>query len=49
MNDYYEYQFNGIPAINYSDFKEKAGMDCAKYMIQYAMDNNIVYHTCRCT
>lgn len=41
MQDYYKYQFNGIAAINYGDFKEKTGLDCAKYMIQYAMDNNI--------
>lgn len=41
IQDYYKYQFNGIAAINYGDFKEKTGLDCAKYMIQYAMDNNI--------
>jgi hypothetical protein len=41
MQDYYKYQFNGIAAINYNDFKEKTGLDCAKYMIEYAMNNNI--------
>ena len=41
MQDYFKYQANGIAAINYNDFKEKTGLDCAKYMIQYAIDNNV--------
>lgn len=41
IQDFWNYQANGIAAINYGDFKEKTGLDCAKYMIQYAMDNNI--------
>lgn len=41
MQDYYKYQFNGIAAVNYNDFKEKTGLDCAKYMIEYAMNNKV--------
>lgn len=41
MQDYYKYQFNGIAAINYNDFKEKTGMDCARYMIEFAMNNKV--------
>lgn len=41
MQDYYRYQFNGISAVNYNDFKEKTGLDCARYMIEYAMNNKV--------
>lgn len=41
MQDFWKYQANGIAAINYNDFKEKTGLDCAKYMIEYAMNNNV--------
>ena len=41
MQDYYKYQFNGIAAINYNDFKEKTGLDCARYMIEFAMNNKV--------
>lgn len=41
IQDYFAYQANGIAAINYNDFKEKTGMDCARYMIEYAMENKV--------
>ena len=41
MQDYFEYQDHGILFINYNNFNEKTGLDCAKYMIDYAMEQNI--------
>ena len=41
MSDYFKYQAHGIAAINYNDFKEKTGLDCAKYMIEFAINNKV--------
>lgn len=41
MNDYYDYQANGINVINYDTFTEKTGMDCAKWLVDYCIDNNV--------
>ena len=35
--EHYEHQTN----INYDDFKEKSGYDCAKWLINYCIDNNL--------
>jgi hypothetical protein len=34
-NDFASYQMQGIPAINYGDFKEKTGLDCLKWLCDY--------------
>ncbi len=44
--DYLKYQYNGVNAINYSDFKEKTGLDTAKWLIEHCMDNNLELKQC---
>lgn len=41
MRDYYNYQAQGIPAINYEDFKEKTGLDCARWLCEYVETNGL--------
>lgn len=38
MNDYYKNQVNGIDRIEYENFKEKTGLDCAKYFKEVYKD-----------
>lgn len=38
MEDYFVYQKNNIPQIHYEDFKEKTGLDCAKWLVEYCID-----------
>lgn len=35
ISDFTKYQMEGIPAINYGDFKEKTGLDCLKWLCDY--------------
>lgn len=44
MSDYFRNQYNGIngiEVIEYGSFKEKTGMDAAKWLIEYCLDNNL--------
>lgn len=40
MKDYFLNQYNGVEVINYDSFEEKTGMDAAKWLIDYCLDNN---------
>jgi hypothetical protein len=40
MEDYWKYQFKGIPTIDYDTFIEKTGLDCAKWLVEYVEKNN---------
>jgi hypothetical protein len=44
--DYVTYQAQGIAAINYEDFKEKTGFDCAKWLCEHIQDNGLILHAC---
>jgi hypothetical protein len=39
MEDYWKYQFKGIPTIDYDTFTEKTGLDCAKWLVEYVEKN----------
>jgi hypothetical protein len=39
MEDYWKYQFKGIPTIDYDTFTEKTGLDCAKWLVDYVEKN----------
>jgi len=45
IHDYVKYQAQGIPAINYNDFQEKTGYDCAKWLVDYCENNNTTLKT----
>lgn len=40
VQDYVNYQGQGIMAVNYGDFKEKTGLDCLKWLCEYVLENH---------
>jgi hypothetical protein len=47
MNDYYAQVLEkGFQEPKYEEFKEKTGLDCAKYLVEYSQSNNIDLKTC---
>lgn len=42
MFDYYDKQARGIKTISYDNFKEKTGVDCLNWLIDYVLDGKQV-------
>jgi len=40
VQDFVNYQAQGIMAINYGDFKEKTGLDCLKWLCEHIQNNH---------
>lgn len=38
MFDYYDKQARGVKTISYDNFKEKTGVDCLNWLIEYVLD-----------
>jgi len=47
INDYYKQLLeNGFQHPNYNEYKEKTGLDCAKFIVDYCQKNNISLKKC---
>ena len=47
MNDYYKQLMNeGFQHPNYGQYKEKTGLDCAKYLVTHCEKNNVPIKSC---
>lgn len=47
MNDYYnQVRQYGFQTPAYADYKEKTGLSCAMWLVQYCQDNNLVPKAC---
>lgn len=41
IRDYFRYQKFNIPQIHYETFKEMTGLDCAKWLVEYCIDEKL--------
>lgn len=47
MSDYYDQLLtNGFQHPNYGQYKEKTGLDCARFLVEYCQQNNVSLKSC---